>query len=283
MKPTLIWRHLLTLAVACGVTLSAQARDTALDKIRDRGQLSVCYGGLESPGFAFLDKSGKPAGLTWELIADLHQRFNALSGKQLQLNLVRITPVNRLTLVKQGRCDFLVSSLLDTLARRREIDFVEPGFYSAAPAVFAPKSTRIESWEDLRGKTLCAPASSVWVRLYEERGLKFAAFSGLAEVQKAVTDGRCIGSLGDDTGYSLVKEDSKHWGNFEVKLIGEERLPWGVALKQGEPELKRVLAGIIEQWHRDRFIIALEQKYRLPSNPWAKQMAARYAVKVGAR
>ena len=267
-----------------GAGASAPARaDTAIDKIRDRGQLSVCYGGFESPGFAYLDKAGKPAGLTWDLIVNLHQRFSTALGKPLKLNLVRITPVNRIIFVKQGRCDFMVTSLLDTPERRREIDFASPGFYSAAAAVFAPKATRIESWADLQGKTVCAPASSVWVRPYEAKGLKIAAFPGFAEVHKAVVDGRCVASIGDDTGYAKIKEDNRSWAGFELKLIGDERLPWGVALKKNEPELKQMLGNIVEQWHRERFIIGLEHKYQLPPNLWAQQMAERYAIKVSAR
>lgn len=272
---------LFTLLVA--VAAPARAGDGTLQRIRERGQLSVCYGGLESPGFAYLDKEGKPAGLTWDLITDLHRRFSGLLGKELKLNLVRITVVNRIIFLKQGRCDFMVTALLDTPARRREIDFVEPGFYSAAAAVFAPKATRIDSWEDLRGKTVCAPAVSVWIRPYEEKGLKFAAFSGLVESYKAVADGRCVAAIGDDTGYAKLKEDSRSWGDFELKLVGDQRLPWGVTVRKDEPELKRLLSGIVEQWHRERYVIALERKYRLPSNPWAQDMARRYALEVSAR
>lgn len=272
----------VSLLLAAGTAAPARA-DTALDKIKDRGQLSVCYGGFESPGFAYLDQAGKPAGLTWDLIVDLHQRVGAAVGKPLKLNLVRITPVNRIIFVKQGRCDFMVTSLLDTPERRREIDFASPGFYSAAAAVFALKSTRIESWADLQGKTVCAPAASVWVRPYEAKGLKIAAFPGFAEVHKAVADGRCVASIGDDTGYARIKEDNHSWSGFELKLIGDERLPWGVALKKNEPELKQLLGSIVERWHRERFIIGLEHKYQLPPNVWAQQMAERYAVKVSAR
>jgi len=272
-----------TLTVILSSAAAPAHADTALDKIRDRGQLSVCYGGFESPGFAYLDKAGKPAGLTWDLIVDLHQRFSTALGKPLKLNLVRITAVNRIIFVKQGRCDFMVTSLLDTPERRREIDFASPGFYSAAAAVFAPKTTRIDSWADLQGKTVCAPASSVWVRPYEAKGLKIAAFPGFAEVHQAVADGRCVASIGDDTGYAKIKEEDRSWSNFEVKLIGDERLPWGIALKKNEPELKQMLGSIVEQWHRERFIIGLEHKYQLPPNLWAKNMAERYAVKVGTR
>lgn len=278
--------RMLTFHVMLLFALAPAARaaaDPALDRIARRGQLSVCYGGLESPGFAYIGKDGKPAGLTWDLIVDLHRRFNALAGRQLALNLVRVTPVNRIVFVKQGRCDFLVTSLLDTPERRREIDFVSPGIYSAAAAVFAPKATRIERWDDLRGKTVCAPAASVWIRPYEQKGLRIAGYPGMAEVHKAVLDGRCVASLGDDTGYAKVRQDNQSWKGFEVKLIGDERLPWGVALRKDQPQLKRLLGGIVTGWHRDGVILALERKYGLPPNPWAQRMAREHALAVSAR
>ena len=241
-----------------------------LERAQSRGTLNVCTSD-EFPPFKTLDAQGKPSGLIMDLIVDLQQQLSARVGQPLKLSLVQVNPLNRLLFLDQGRCEVLVTSLLDTPARRREVDFASPGFYSSAATVFAPKSTAVPDWESLRGKTLCAPATSVWVRPFENRyGVQFASFNGTAEVRKAVADSRCLGAMGDDALYSALARQPE-WADYEVKLPGQDPAPWGIALRKGQPELLAAVSEIVEGWHANGLIIQLEQRYGLAPNAWVAQ------------
>ncbi len=259
-------------AVLAFSVLSAHA-EVLLERAQSRGTLNVCTSD-EFPPFKMLDAQGKPSGLIMDLIVDLQQQLSARVGQPLKLSLVQVNPLNRLLFLDQGRCEVLVTSLLDTPARRREVDFASPGFYSSAATVFAPKSTAVPDWESLRGKTLCAPATSVWVRPFESRyGVQFASFNGTAEVRKAVADSRCLGAMGDDALYSALARQPE-WADYEVKLPGQAPAPWGIALRKGQPELLAAVSNIVEDWHAKGLIITLEQRYGLAPNAWVAQQHA---------
>ena len=259
-------------AVLAFSVLSAHA-EVLLERAQSRGTLNVCTSD-EFPPFKMLDAQGKPSGLIMDLIVDLQQQLSARVGQPLKLSLVQVNPLNRLLFLDQGRCEVLVTSLLDTPARRREVDFASPGFYSSAATVFAPKSTAVPDWESLRGKTLCAPATSVWVRPFESRyGVQFASFNGTAEVRKAVADSRCLGAMGDDALYSALARQPE-WADYEVKLPGQAPAPWGIALRKGQPELLAAVSNIVEGWHAKGLIITLEQRYGLAPNAWVAQQHA---------
>ncbi|NIE73378.1 transporter substrate-binding domain-containing protein [Pantoea sp. Tr-811] len=260
--------------------LSAGASaEPLLERAVARGVLNVCSGD-EFPPFKFIGADNRPAGLIPDLIGDLHQQLSATLGQGLKLQLVQVNPVNRILFLQQGRCDLLVTSMLDTPARRRQVDFASPGFYSSAATVFAPKATPLADWQALRGKTLCAPATSVWVRPLEARyGVHFIAFNGSAEVRKAVADQRCLGALGDDVLYQALAA-SPGWQDYEVKLPGQDPAPWGIAVRQGQPALLKAVSAIVEGWHAEGLIVSLEQRYGLAPNPWvaAQHQRARQQV-----
>ncbi|TPG88782.1 hypothetical protein EAH72_32765 [Pseudomonas caspiana] len=251
--------------------------ETLLERAVERGSLNVCTSD-EFPPFKAYDKNGQASGLIYDLILDVQRHLSQASGHELKLQLVNVTPLNRLLFLNQGRCELLVTSLLDTPARRREVDFVSPGYYSSAATVFARKSTVVTDWGSLRGKTLCAPSTSVWVRPYEERyGVEFASFNGLAELRQALVDGRCLGALGDDVLYRALSQTSG-WEDFEVKLPGQDPAPWGIALRKGQDNLRENLSVLVREWHSSGELIRLEQKYKLPANPWIAQQHSLYAA-----
>ena len=266
-------RTVAALALLAAFAVPAHA-EPLLERAQSRGTLNVCTSD-EFPPFKTLDAQGKPAGLIMDLIVDLQQQLSAKVGQPLKLQLVQVNPLNRLLFLDQGRCEVLVTSLLDTPARRREVDFASPGFYSSAATVFAPKSTAVPDWQSLRGKTLCAPATSVWVRPFESRyGVQFASFNGTAEVRKAVADSRCLGAMGDDALYSALARQPE-WADYEVKLPGQDPAPWGIAPRKGQPALLAAVSGIVEGWHAHGVIIDLEQRYGLAPNAWVAQQHAR--------
>ena len=269
------------LCLAALLLSTGAGAEPLLERAVARGMLNVCSGD-EFPPFKFLDAQDRPAGLIPDLIGDLHQQLSAATGKPLALRLVQVNPVNRILFLQQGRCDLLVTSMLDTPARRQQVDFASPGFYSSAATVFAPKSTPLADWQSLRGKTLCAPATSVWVRPLEERyGVRFVSFNGSAEVRKAVADQRCLGALGDDVLYQALAA-TPGWEDYEVKLPGQDPAPWGIALRKDQPELLKALSSIVEGWHAEGLIIALEQRYGLQPNPWVAEQHQRAQRQVAA-
>lgn len=258
--------YLALLCASLALPGAAHARDR-LDVIAKRGVLSACLG-LESPPYAFIDEHGKPAGLTYDQAAALHKAVEREVGKPLEFKLVRSTPVNRVEFIKQGRCDFMI--LMQNEGRARDLDYTEEKIHSTGGVLVAPKTLQLESWEDLRGRTVCAPLVSSWVKPFErDYGVKFASFYNPAEVLRAVADGRCVGQLTSDTVWVRMEREQEVWKDFEIKFPPKYFFFTGVALRRGEARLKDVFERALAEWHRSGFIQQLEDKYDVPHNEWA--------------
>jgi len=116
----------LSLGLLTVAGCSAAQAEVLLERAISRGSLSVCTG-EEFPPFKFIDAQGNHSGLIYDQILDLQRQLQQAPGKDLGLQVVLVTPVNRLAFLNQGRRELLVTSLLETPRRRREQDFVKPG------------------------------------------------------------------------------------------------------------------------------------------------------------
>lgn len=61
-----------------------------------------------------------------------------------------------------------------------------------------------------------------------------------------------------------------------MPLQTQSYVPWGVALRLGNPSLHAFLADTVADWHRTGLIIELEKKYGIPPSSWAQQMHEKY-------
>lgn len=250
--------------------------------IKERGRVAVCTT-MAFPLFAYYDAQDKPAGLVHDLIVDAHTRLEARVERKLALSVVRVTPTNRIEFVRQGRCDFMISTLSNSPERKALLDFAEPGFYRSGTTILALKSTHLDSWESLRGKPVCSSPTNSWLKTGERRyGIDFVTyFGGEVDSQKAVVDGRCVGLVAYDTYFEILlrRDGQQVWNDFEIKLPSEDYAYWSVTLRNQRPQLRAFLDEVVADWHRSGLIVDLENRYGIPANPWVAQMHAQYSTK----
>lgn len=270
----------LLLALSSNLAHATTELGDGLAQIRDRGRVAICTT-MAFPLFAYYDDQGKPAGLIHDLMLDVQSKLEAHLKRKLELQVIRVTPTNRIEFVRQGRCDFMVSTLSNSPERKALLDFAEPGFYRSGTTVFALKSTQIKSWDDLRGKTLCASPTNSWLRTGERRfGINFVTyFGGEVDSQKAVVDGRCLGLAAYDTYFEILKkrDTSQAWKDFEIKLPSQDFAYWSVTLRNQRPQLRAFLDKVVIDWHRSGLIVQLEKRHGIPPNPWVAETHQRYS------
>jgi polar amino acid transport system substrate-binding protein len=61
-----------------------------------------------------------------------------------------------------------------------------------------------------------------------------------------------------------------------MTLPSQEPKPWGIAVKQGEPELADVISKDIIDWDKTGYILKLETKYNIKHSSFAEQMHEKY-------
>lgn len=250
-----LWR-MICVGMLCVVALGQEALANRLDLIQKRGTLIV---GVKSdyPPFGMLDGDGQLIGFEPDLAANLARRLG------VQLQLVAVTSTNRLQKLEEGAVDVVIATLGDTPQRRQIATLIEPSYYASGATVVVPPSTHVSSWNDLRGKKVCATQGAFFNRPMAQRFLlDLQIFNGTRDTKLALRDGRCVAWLYDDTGIVGIQRDPE-WANYMTPLPSMMISPWAIAIAAQERDspLERAIADVVADWHRSGWLLGVEKRW----------------------
>ena len=174
-----------------GVALAHTAwADATLDRIRQRGKLSVGIDGA-SPPFGLLDTAtGKTGGYQTELAADLARRLG------VQLETVPVTASTRVQFLQAGKVDLLVANIQWTQERSEILSFAPTPYDLVGGGAMVSRQSGIKRWEDLRGKVACVSQGSNFAKpLAEQYGAIVKGLRGIPESLLALKGGSCAASV----------------------------------------------------------------------------------------
>lgn len=271
-----------SVAVACGslaATAPAFAQETeavqqgseTLREILDRSVLRVGVLGAFKP-WAFRAEDGSLQGIE----VDLAQRVADTLG--VDLELVEVSSANRMQFLEQKRIDLIIGGMYDRPDRRELVGIVEPGYWASGPTLMAREGA-IASWEDVKGKPICAKQGVVYNQLIETQfGGRLLAFGGNTEGKEALRSGKCVAWFYDD---SSIAADlaSGQWEGFAMPVDTLFVNPWGAGLPLAEKDgaFGKMLSGLIYGWHEDGTLIELEKKYGIQPTKWLADMHEKLA------
>ena len=213
----------LARAAAALPTLSAALPE----EIKSRGKLIVGVK-CDYPPFGFIDASGEHAGFEIDIVRRLS--WYAF-GNQDKVDLECVTGPNRVPYITSGRVDYVVSILSYTPERAKIIGFSSP-YFDSGIKMLVPKSSTINDWDDLRGKTVTTTSGgtqSIWLSKCMPK-VKQLLFDNTADSLAALKQGRAVAFPQDMT--LLVGITSK---DPSLKIVGHTiaRGPIGIGLKLG--------------------------------------------------
>ena len=260
---------LVATAIVLGAFGATAANADVLSDIKKKGVLVVGTKADYRP-FGYLDPSGKIVGFEPDLAADVAKRLG------VKLELVPVVASNRIQFLQQGKIDLMIATTSDTPERRKIVDFIDPNYYGSGTNVLAPKSAKLASWADLKGKKVCLIQGAFYNKeLQEKYGVEGVAFPGTAEAYAALRNGNCMAFAYDDT--AIVGEMLKpEWSAYEMPLDTILFVPWGIAAKQGEKDLVDFMAKTSIDWHKTGLIQQLEQKWGVKTTKFGQDMNAKY-------
>ncbi|HZS85054.1 MAG TPA: transporter substrate-binding domain-containing protein [Stellaceae bacterium] len=253
---------------AASLTIATAAGAQTLEKIHQRGTLVVGVKADYKP-FGFRDPSGNIVGFEPDLAKDVADTL----GVKLQLEPVVAS--NRMQFLQQGKIDLMIATMNDTEERRKVVGIVQPDYYASGITVLTAKNSGLKSWNDLKGKSVCAIQGAWYNKVVGEKyGANVIAFKGTAEAQTALLQNNCVGWVYDNTAFPGILSDTATWGNYATPLPVIEEEPWGLAvpLPELDKEYGRFMSGMIYHWHVSGKIIELEKKWGMPASPWAAKM-----------
>ncbi|MEX0760413.1 MAG: transporter substrate-binding domain-containing protein [Tistlia sp.] len=254
------------LALSLGALAAAgTAEATTLQEVKDKGTLVVGVKADYKP-YGYLDSDGKIVGIEPDLAKDVADELG------VELELVPVQSSNRMQFLEQGKIDLMIATMTDTPERRKAVLIVDPNYYSSGTNVLAPKKAGFKEWTDLKGAPVCGIQGAFYNRKTEEEfGAEIVAFKGTAEALTALSQGRCVAFVYDDS-FLISKLGEAEWSEFEIPLETIDDAPWGLAVAPGAEDFAAFMSDLAKEWHKSGRILELESKYGVENTPFAKKM-----------
>ena len=252
---------LASLSALLAIASPAHA-DATLDKIQQRGKLSVGIDGA-SPPFGKLDPAtGKTGGYQTELAADIAKRLG------VKLETVPVTASTRVQFLQSGKVDLLIANIQWTQERSEILSFAPTPYDLIGGGALVAKSANIKRWEDLRGKVACVSQGSNFAKpLAETYGAVVKGLRGIPESLLALNGGTCAASVHIQPALyeKLTGPSKEEWKDFELgtqdQLIPSPTVVW---TRKGEADTQNLVDKTIQDWHRTGFLLQVARKNGVP-------------------
>ncbi|MDF2688144.1 MAG: amino acid transporter substrate-binding protein [Microvirga sp.] len=177
-------RHLLALVVVVCLpaALPAVAHEASptLDKIKASNKIAIGYRESSVP-FSQINNAGKPEGYSLDLCLKIVEAVKEeLKLPNLTVDFVPVTGQTRIPLIANNTIDLECGSTTNTLARGKQVDFLNTTFITGSKIAVRADSG-INEIEDLKGKRVVTAAGStnerVAAAIDKEKGLKLDLIS----------------------------------------------------------------------------------------------------------
>lgn len=224
---------------------AAQKFDT-LQRVRDTGTLLVGVRDASVP-FSFVDANKQPLGYSVDLCLRVADTIKTeLKLARLEVKYVPVSSANRIQALLDGKIDIECGSTTNTRERQKQVTFAYTTFV-AGIKMLAKTSSKIESVEDLRGKTIVVTkgttSEKMMSALNADRSLKMNIIvaNDHNESFRAVDEGNAVAFPMDDVLlYGLISKAKKP-EDFAVvgKYLSVE--PYAIVMRKDEPQLEHLI------------------------------------------
>jgi polar amino acid transport system substrate-binding protein len=203
---------------------------------------------LAYPPFEMTDKEGKPSGVSVDLAYALGKHLNR------EVKIENIAWDGLIPSLKTKKVDIIISSMTINDERKKTIDFSDP-YAQSSLAILVGKNTGINSIDDLnhQGKVVAVKKGSTG-HSYARDHLKNATILVFDKESASVLEviqGKADGFIYDQL--TIYKNWSKNKDTTKPLLTSFQKdfEYWGMALRQGEPELKASINEFIKKAKED--------------------------------
>ncbi|SEE01715.1 amino acid ABC transporter substrate-binding protein [Bradyrhizobium erythrophlei] len=243
-------KYLIGLAFAAALGASqAQAEELTgtLKNIKDTGAITLGYRDSSIP-FSYLDDNQKPVGYAMDIcykIVDAIKKELKLDKLEVKLNPV--TSATRIPLMANGTVDLECGSTTNNAERQKQVSFTNSHFLTASRYV-TKKASKINSIDDLKGKTVVSTAGTTNIKQLTEanlaRGLSINIIPAKdhAEAFLMVETDRAVAFVMDDILLASLVAGSKSPDDYVIsKDAFSKPEPYGIMLRKDDAPFKKVV------------------------------------------
>ena len=256
---------LAILTVAIGAPAFSQESLT-LRKIRETGLITLGYRDGSIP-FSYLDDRQRPIGYSMDIcrliVDEVRRRLRIVD---LQIKLTPVNSATRIPMVANSSVDLECGTTTNTLERQKHVAFTLTTFV-AVSRLASKQASDIRGLDSLRGKTVVSTAGTTSVaRLVELNGLRDLQMNILAgkdhsqSFRMVETDRAVAFAMDDVLLYGMIAM-AKDPSAFVVTGEALSVEPYGIALRKGDPEFKKLADDTIVKLFKSGEIFALYKKW----------------------
>lgn len=217
-----------------------------LKKVRDTGVLTIGYRESSIP-FSYLNARGQPIGYSIDLGHAVAAAIsNELGGATVTVKFVPVTSETRIDALVSGQIDLECGSTTNNLERQKQVAF-SPIFFVSGTKLMVKRGSPIQSFRDLKGRTVVATAGTTNVdamrRLSEKFDLAINLVAGRdhADSFAQVVDGKAEAFAGDDALlYGLIAQNK---ARDTLMVVGDflSYDPYGLMYRKDDPQMTAVV------------------------------------------
>ena len=236
------WKALgAAVALCCAVGAQAQG---VLERVRGGGPLVLAHRESSVP-FSYVHE-GKPMGYALDLCLHIAEVVRKKTGmKNMPVQLVQVTPANRIEMVKTGKADMECGST-NNAERRKDVAFTIPHFITGA-RLLVPAASTVTRMEDLEGKKLVSTKGTTPYKAAEQANRERLMRIQMVEAPDheaavvMVEKGQADAFVMDDVllyGLAANRPDPK-----ALKVVGRfvTTEPLAIMLPKNDPEFKKLV------------------------------------------
>ncbi|HMD62410.1 MAG TPA: amino acid ABC transporter substrate-binding protein [Stellaceae bacterium] len=251
----------------------AQELTGTLKKIKDSKAVTLGYRESSIP-FSYVNKIGDPIGYSIDLCNQVVDEVSKeLEGIEIAVKYKKVTAETRIPAVRSGEVDLECGSTTTNFERKKEVAF-SPIFFVAGTKLLVPRSSGINSYRDLRDKTVVVTAGTTneaAVRTISEKqhlGIKLVIGSDHAGSFAMLKDGKADAFASDDVLlYGLVATTGS---GDQYHIVGEYLSydPYGLMYRKDDPGFAAIVDRTFTRLAQSRELVQLYNKWfqqRLPT------------------
>ena len=251
----------------------AQELTGTLKKIKDSKTITLGYRASSIP-FSYLNRPGDPIGYSIDLCAAVaDETAKELQGVEVAVKYKKVTAETRISAVLSAEIDLECGSTTANFQRKREVSF-SPIFFIAGTKLLVPRSSRINSYRDLLGKTVVVTAGTTneaAVRAISDKqklAINVIIGSDHAESFAMLKEGKADAFATDDVLLYGLVATTKSGDQYHV--VGEYLSydPYGLMYRKDDPDFATVVDRTFSRLAQSRELVQLYNKWfqqRLPT------------------
>ena len=229
-----------------GATAGAEELSGTLAKVKEQGYITIGHREASVP-FSYVDDKQQPIGFAMDICARIVEAVKReLKLDKLEVRYQLVTSPSRIPLMANGTIDLECGNTTNNAERQKQVWYTNTHFLTASRYLSKVES-HLRSIEDLKGKTVVAPAGSTNIKQALEfntrlnLGMTIIPAQDQGEAFLMVETGRAVAFVQDDivlAGLIAISKDPKAYEISEGAFSTPE--PYGIMLRKDDAAFKAV-------------------------------------------